>query len=154
RWHVREQRHSHGNTDVQAGHGDRRQTPTTKYRCTYIDILCAIRRRAVLEETSGHTGLMPLGDIKPRVAWRGKKRFQLLAGSGNALLIKHPYSIPGLLERAQCGLDLLRGQKMYKTFGLFFLSDSAYLSHSLDSLLAELPNLYGLPSLAVAGGTT
>src|SRR5262245_21776719 len=125
-----------------------------------------IRWRARLEETSGHTGLMPIGDLKPRVVWRSKKRFQLRAGGGNALLIKSPHSIPRLLERAQCGLDLLRGQKMYKTFGLFLLGESAYMSHGLDSLLAELPSLDGLPwrdcvgvgpsdpSLAVAGGTT
>src|SRR5262249_52111586 len=60
RWHMREQRHSHGHTDEQAGHGDSRQTPTTKYLCTHIDMPRAIRRRAVLKEASGHTGLMAL----------------------------------------------------------------------------------------------
>jgi hypothetical protein len=76
---------------------------------------------------------MPLGDIKLRVVWHGKKRFQLLAGGGNAFLIKHPHGIPRLLERAQGSLDLLRGQEMDKTFCLFLLSDSAYVSHGLDS---------------------
>src|SRR2546428_3550313 len=137
RWHVREQRHSHGNTDEKACHGNRRQTPTTKYLCTYIDRPRAIRWRAGLEEPSGHTGLRPLGDIKPRVVWHGKKRFQLLAGSGNALLIKHPHVIPRLLMRAQGGLDLLRVQEMDKTFCLFFLSNSAYVSHILDSWRAR-----------------
>src|SRR5262249_55621711 len=105
--------------------------------CTYIDILRAIRWRAVLEEPSSHTGLRLLGDIKPRVVWPGKKRFQLLAGGGNALLIQHPHSMPRLLERAQCGLDVLRGQEMYKTFCLFLLSNRAYVSHGLDSWRAR-----------------
>ena len=105
----------------------------TQYLCTYIARPGAIRWRAVLEETSGHTGVMPPGYIKPRVVWHGKKRFQLLAGGGNALLIKHPHGIPRLLERAQSSLDLLRGQEVYKTFCLLFLSDSAYVSHVVAS---------------------
>src|SRR5262249_32746771 len=107
RWHVREQRHSHGDTDEKACHADRRQTPAMKYLCTHIDIPRAIRWRAGLEEPSGHTGLRPLGDIKLRVIWHGQKRFQLLAGGGNTLLIKYPHVIPRLLKRAQGGLDLL-----------------------------------------------
>jgi hypothetical protein len=34
---------------------------------------------------------------------------------------------------------------MDETFGLVFLSDSAYMSHGFASLLAELPSLDGLP---------
>src|SRR5690349_3377617 len=64
------------------------------YQCTYIDIPRARCWGAGLEEPSGHTGLRPLSDIKPRVIWHGKKRFQLLAGGGNALFIKHPHVIP------------------------------------------------------------
>src|SRR5262245_28659067 len=94
----------------------------------------------MLEETSGRTGLLPLGDIKPRVIWHGKKRFQLLAGGGNAFLIKHPHSVPRLLEWAQGGLDLLRGQELDKAFCLFFLSDSAYVSHVLHSWRACTAN--------------
>ena len=66
-----------------------------------------VRWRVVLEGTPDHTGLMPIGDIKSRIIWHNKKRFQLLAGSGNAILIKHPHGIPRLLERAQGGLGLL-----------------------------------------------
>ena len=80
-----------------------------------------------MKETSGPTGLVPLGGIKPWVVWHGKKRCQLLAGGGHALLIEHPHVIPRLLERAQCGLDVLRGQEMHKAFCLFFLSDRAYV---------------------------
>src|SRR5262249_22664019 len=175
-WHVREQRHDHGYTDEQACHRNRRQTPPLKYLCTYIDILRAIYWRAVLEETPGHTGLTLLGDIKPRVVWHGQKCFQLLAGGGNALLIKHPHVMPRLLERAQFSLDVLRGQKKHKTFCLFLPSDRADVSHVVDSrraysrqsqdslrrlshpppraLRVALPSMYGLPSLAVACGTT
>src|SRR6185295_17293293 len=70
RWHRREQRHGHGNSDEQPCHGYRRQTPTLKYLCTDIDRPSAIRWRAATKETSGPTGLVPPGDIKPWVVWQ------------------------------------------------------------------------------------
>src|SRR5262244_3205087 len=42
-------------------------------------------------------------------------------------------SYPRLLMRAQGDLDLLRGQEMDKTFCLFLLSNSAYVSHVVDA---------------------
>ena len=86
------------------GIGDR---PRRRNISVRTSIYRAVRWRVVLEGTPDHTGLMPIGDIKSRIIWHNKKRFQLLAGSGNAILIKHPHGIPRLLERAQCGFGLL-----------------------------------------------
>ena len=55
----------------------------------------------------------------------------MLTGGGHTVLLQHPHRIPRVLGRAQCGLDVLRGQEMYEALGLLFVGDVTYVSHGV-----------------------